>query len=447
MMALADFDLLVLGTGTAGSHIAKACREAGWTAAIVDRRPFGGTCALRGCEPKKLFWTLANTLDQARRLAPVGLGGELVVDWAALQGFKRGFTAAVPGKTEDEFRVRGIEAIQGDARFIAPDAVEVEGRRLTARNIVIATGARPLPLPIDGASLLATSEDFLALERLPRRLTLVGGGYIAFELAHIAHRGGTEVTILHQDDRPLAGFDPQLVARLVTESRRAGIRIELSAPVERIERHRSGYRLTVRGGRRFDSDLAIHAAGRGPDLEGLALERGGIAADKGRLRLDPHLRSVSNPRVFAAGDAAAAGPPLTPVATIDAATVVRNLLDGCRHQPDYRGVPSVVFSIPPLTRVGLTEAEARERGLAFELKQGDMADYESIRRLRHGAAAFRILIERGGRILGAHLLGPGAEEATNLLALAIRLDLGAAGLRQLVSCYPTAGSNLVNMLD
>ena len=445
-----DFDLIVLGTGSAGSHVAEACRKAGWRVAIIEARQFGGTCALRGCEPKKVLWTLAEAADRARRLAPVGLvdGAALTIDWAALQSFKRTFTDPVPEKTEQHFRALGIEARRGAARFVARDMIEVEGRRLRARHFLIATGARPVPLPIDGRELLATSDDFLALERLPARLVLVGGGYVAFEIAHIARRGGAAVTILHDDDRPLAGFDRQLVWQLVGESRRAGIVIELGARVEHIERAGRALRVFAEGGRAVETDLVVHAAGRGPDLDGLALDAAGIERDGARLRLDRHLRSTSNPQVFAAGDAAAAGPPLTPVATIDAETVTRNLLDRCRHEPDYRGVPSVVFSIPPLTRVGLGEEQARGQGLDFTVNEADMAGYQSVRRLRHAAAAYRVLVERGsGRLLGAHLLGPGAAETINLFALAIRLDLGTAGLRRLVSSYPTFGSNVVGMLE
>jgi glutathione reductase (NADPH) len=179
----------------------------------------------------------------------------------------------------------------------------------------------------------------------------------------------------------------------------------------------------------------------------LSLDAAGVEKDDRYLKLDRHLRSVSNPLVFAAGDAAQAGPPLTPVATIDVEVVAGNLLDGCTREPDHCGVPSAVFSIPPLARVGLTEEEAQDQKLDFDIHEGDMSDFQSSRRLRHDAAAYRVLIERRTRrLLGAHLLGPGAEEVINLFGLAIRLDLGADQLRQLVSCYPSFGSNVTKMI-
>jgi glutathione reductase (NADPH) len=447
-----SFDLVVLGTGTAGSTIAKACRQAGWSVAVADTRAFGGTCALRGCEPKKVLWTLAEALDRARRLGPAGLvqADALSIDWTALQRFKQSFTDPVPDSTAEQFQRLGIESFRGETRFTGRDRIAVGPHRLAARHIVIATGARPAPLSIEGAELLATSEDFLALDHLPDHLILVGGGYIAFEIAHIARRGGAEVTILHQDDRPLAGFDPTLVDRLLEETRRVGIRFEPAAEVARVERRGDSFAVIARQNgreRRFDGDLALHAAGRVADLDALALDQGGIERNGRRLKLDPHLRSVSNPIVFAAGDAAQVGPPLTPVASIDAGVVTRNLLEGCSHRPDYRGVPSVVFAIPPLARVGLTVEEAQQQGIAFDLHEGDMAGYQAIRRLRHEAAAYRVLVERRTRrILGAHLLGPGVEEVINLFGLAIRLDLDTDAFGKLVSAYPSFGSNVEAML-
>lgn len=445
-----NYDLVALGTGTAASKVAKRCREAGWRVAVVDDRAFGGTCALRGCEPKKTLRTVAAALDQARRLADVGLvaDGGLRIDWPALMAFKRSFTDPVPGRKAEEYARAGIDAFQGATRFAAPDAVEVDGvGRLQARHVLIATGAKPAPLPIEGADLLRTSDDFLELERLPDSIVLVGGGYISFEFAHIAARAGAEVTILHQDDRPLAQFDRDLVGRLVERTRGLGVKVELGAEVEALERAGDGVLARTADGRIFEAAIAVHGSGRIPNLDGLDLEAGRVEAEKGRLRLDKHLRSVSNPAVFAAGDVAASGPPLTPVASHDADCVAANLLEGCRHEPDYAGVASVVFTIPPLTAVGLTEEEAREQGIDVEVHQGDMTGHQSVRRVRETAAAYKVLIGRDdGRIVGAHLLGPEAEETINLFALAVRLRLPASDLGRLLSAYPSGGSNVEGML-
>ena len=444
-----QYDLIALGTGSAAFKVATRCREAGWQVLVVGEHPFGGTCALRGCEPKKTLWTVAEAADRARRLAGKGLtGGEtLSIDWPALMAFKRSFTDPVPESRMRSFAEAGIEAIQGSARFAGPDAVEVGGRRLEARHILIATGAKPASLPLPGAELLATSDDFLSLDQLPRRLLMLGGGYISFEFAHIAARAGAQVTILHADNHPLAQFDPDLVQRLIKHTRRLGIQVELDCPVTAIERDASGFTVQIKDGRRFEADLAVHGLGRVPNIDALNLETADVAVEKGRLRLDEHLRSISNPAVFAAGDAAAKGPPLTPVAALDAEVVARNLLEGCHHRPNYTGVVSVVFTIPPLASVGLTEAAARKQGLRFVVKQGEMAEYQSVRRTGETTASFKVLIEETtGRVLGAHLLGPQVEEVINLFALAVRHGLPADALSDMLTAYPSGGSNVGGMV-
>lgn len=445
-----DFDLIVLGSGTAGSAVATRARRAGWQVAVAEAREFGGTCALRGCEPKKVFWTLADAAERAQRLAPEGVrGGSAVrLDWAAAQRFKRSFTDPVPESREKALREAGIEPLHGAARFVAPDAVEVGGHRLSFRHLLIATGAAPAKLPIEGFDLLSTSDDFLALERLPERLLLLGGGYISFECAHLAARGGAKVTLLQADDRPLAQFERSLVERLVARTRDLGVEVALGCEAEAIRREADGtLRVACRNGRSFTADMAVHGLGRKPNIGALDLEAGQVASEKGRLLLDDHLRSTTNPRVFAAGDAAQRGPALTPVSTHDAGVVARNLLEGCHSRPDYGAVPSVVFTIPPMASAGLTEEQAREKGLRYELREGDMAGYQSVRRTGETTAGFKLLLEPGGgRILGAHLLGPEAPEVMNVLALAMNRGVTAPELGAMMTAYPSFGSNISAML-
>lgn len=192
----------------------------------------------------------------------------------------------------------------------------------------------------------------------------------------------------------------------------------------------------------------MHGAGRMPDIEDLALETAGVERDGHRLRLTPQLQSTSNPAVYAAGDAAARGPMLTPVSEIDGEVVAENLIEGgAHHAPDYQGVPGVVFTIPPLAAVGLTEQQARDSNLKFRAPQADISGWYSARRVREDTAAFKVLIEDGtDRILGAHILGPNAEEVVNLFGAAIRLGLTAAQLRRVVPAYPSDGANLAYML-
>jgi glutathione reductase (NADPH) len=358
------FDLFFIGTGAAASTVANRCRAAGWSVAIVDERPYGGTCQLRGCDPKKVLRRAAEVIDAARLMRGKGIADPgLTIDWPALMRFKRGFTEPVPSRKQQAFAEGGIATLSATARFVAEDAIEVAGERLEARHIVIASGAEPVPLPIEGAEHLTTSDAFLDLDELPPRVLFVGGGYVSFEFAHLAARADAEVVVLDRGERPLKAFDGDLVARLLDRTRGLGITFHARAAVEAIEPAEGGLRVHADiDGRRetFATDLVVHGAGRAPALAQLDLERGKVRADKKGVAVDEHLQSVSNPRVYAAGDAAAtAGPPLTPVASLEGQVVASNLLDGNTRTPDYTGVPSAVFTIPALARVGLDEAEAR----------------------------------------------------------------------------------------
>jgi glutathione reductase (NADPH) len=213
------FDLVVVGTGIT-SAVASRCREAGWSVAVVDSRPFGGTCALRGCVPKKILVGAAEAVGGARDMADKGVpAANLTLDWPALMRFKRSLVDPTPARVEETWAKMGIEQFHGRARFVGATTLAVKDDRLIGRRVLIAAGAMPAPLRFPGAERLATSEDFLNLDRMPARVVFIGGGYISFEFAHVAARAGVEVTIVHRGARPLEGFDPDLVALLVRRSR------------------------------------------------------------------------------------------------------------------------------------------------------------------------------------------------------------------------------------
>jgi glutathione reductase (NADPH) len=217
------YDLVIVGTGTAAMVAAMRVRAAGWSAAVIDFRPFGGTCALRGCDPKKMLVSGAEAIDFAWRMRGHGVAGELNIDWPGLIAFKRSFTDSVPAKHEQMYAGKGIETFHGHARFTGRNTMHVDDKVLEGRHFLIAAGAEPVKLGIPGEEYLATSEDFLNLERLPQRIVLVGGGYIAAEFSHIAARAGAKVTILQRGERMLVHFDPDLVGWLMEKFGTIGI--------------------------------------------------------------------------------------------------------------------------------------------------------------------------------------------------------------------------------
>jgi len=445
------YDLVAIGTGTAAAVAASRCREAGWRVAVIDHLPFGGTCALRGCDPKKVLVGVAEAVEDARRLQGKGVvTDQLAISWSDLIAYKRTFTEPTPEMMERSFKAQGIDPYHGRARFTGHHSVAVEEDVLEAHYILIASGAVPAHLGIEGEEHLTTSTEFLELPSLPKRIVMVGGGYIAAEFSHIAASAGAQVTVLQRGPRMLPAFDATLVDWLTEKSRQIGIDVQLNVQVLGVRKSSGG--LSVRAAHdgaliTIEADLVVHAAGRIPELEPLDLAKGGVETEKGRLKLNEYLQSVSNPAVYAAGDAASRGPPLTPVAAHDAKVVAANMVHGNTVKPNYVGVPSAAFTIPPIATVGLSEQQARDRKLRFRVKVEKASEWYTARRVAEPTYGYKVLIEEGSdQILGASLVGPHADEVINLFGFAIRNGLGAAALKDAIFAYPTGASDIGYML-
>jgi glutathione reductase (NADPH) len=451
------FDLVVVGTGNGGSATATRCRAAGWRVAIVDELPYGGTCSLRGCDPKRVLVGAAELADWQRRMTGSGIEGDARIDWPELTRFKRTFTDPVPATREAAFEKAGISTYHGTARFAEDDRMLVtaddgEVREIQARHFMLASGAAPRQLRIPGEEHVCTSTDFLELCTLPARIAFIGAGYISFEFAHLAQRAGAQAIVLGRGT-PLARFDQDVVQRLVAHSRTVGIDLRTDTDVIGVEQRGMEYRVQVeteRGAEHVDADLVVHGAGRVPDTGHLDLARGNIATDeRGAIIVNQFLQSSTNPRVYAAGDCVLPPGklPLTPVAVHEGIIAASNLLHGNAKKPDYRGTPSVVFTVPPLAMVGLTEAAARAQGLQLRVKSKDSASWFSNRRVREPAAMFKTIVDEStGQILGAHLLGPNATDVINIFALAIRSGLRDRDLRFMIYAYPTSTSDVSDMI-
>jgi glutathione reductase (NADPH) len=447
-----EFDLIIIGTGSAGATVASKARSAGRNVSIIDSLPFGGTCALRGCDPKKVLLGNADLIDWSRRMQKQHtVSGELSISWPDLMQFKRSFTGPVPEEREQAFEKQGIRTFHGNARFTGPTTLQVETDVLHARHVLIASGATPAPLNIPGEEHLIDSTGFLELKELPKEIVFVGGGYIALEFTHLATRAGAEVTVLHRGERILEGFDPDLVSQLADSTRELGATIHTGMTVKAITKKAARFTVCASQGDKelcFDCDLAVHAAGRVPNLDGLDLDTAGVDRERNGIMVNEYLQSVSNPAVYAAGDAVATRVPrLTPVAAYDGIVAAQNLLKGNHMKAQYDAIPTVVFTIPPLASVGLSERSAKEKGLRFKTNYMKMGDWYSSRRVVESTAAFKVLVEEESNlILGAHLLGPAAEETINLFTLAIRSGVTAEKLKHILFAYPTHASDVAYML-
>lgn len=448
-----DYDLVVVGAGMAGISAANKCASRGWRVAIVDALPYGGTCALRGCDPKKILRRGAEVIDSARLMRGKGIDlGALSVNWADLMKHKRGFTDPVPKNTENTLVGNGVDALHGPARFTDENTLRIGDATYTAAHFLIASGARPRPLDFPGSEYLIDSTEFLELDTLPSRILFVGGGFVSFEFAHIAARAGSRPVIADHGPRPLKAFDPDLVDLLIARTEAVGVAVQRSTAVTSIHQTPTGYQVELHrsgGSHLHEFDLVVHGAGRIPDLSELDLDAAGVAWDpRAGVQVADHLQSTTNPRFYAAGDSAdTPGMPLTPVAVFEGKVAASNMLKGDTTVPDYAGVPTAVFTIPELARVGLLEEEASNQGIKVDVRYTDTSGWYSNYRVGETTAAAKILLDpTTDRIVGAHLLGPEYGELINILGLAIKLGLTTRQLKSATMTYPTVGSDLGSML-
>lgn len=448
-----EYDLVIIGSGPAGGAIARPFyNNSNYRVAVVDRL-FGGTCALRGCTPKRAMEQISSAWYLQHRLSAHGLAeNPAPVSWPNLLAHKRQFTELVTASTIEGFREAGLATFEGEARFLDEHTLQVgENQQLRADRFAIASGARPTPLPIDGSEHVVTHDYLMENEDLPDHLLFIGGGYIAFELAQIYHTTGRRITIIGSSAQPLPHFESDLVNQITESSLRRGINITLGHRVTAVEKLDSGrFRVThekKQTGERqtMEAGLVVHTAGRKPALEALQPEKAGIKLQDGHIVVDQHLRT-SQPHIYAAGDVIGRLP-FTPVAEREGKVVAENLQsDEPAATIDHHAVPLVLYTEPKLARVGKMEKELQEEGIEYEKKQNSTTDWLLEKSQYTDVAGFKVLTDGNGRILGAHLLGSAAGEVINLFSMAMRHDLPVSAVREVFKSFPTHSYNIDSML-
>lgn len=451
-MTTTRYDFIAIGGGNAGLTAAGRVAAAGRRVALVDRGPVGGLCSLNGCNPKKVLVRTTELLDEIRHAARFGIVdvGPARADWTRVIDRKETFTAPVTPATERSLAAQGIAHLRGAPRFAGPQTLVLGDERLEADAILVATGSTPRRLAFPGADLVLTTDDLLARRSVPRDLVVVGAGVVAFELGQVFARLGSRVTILAPRRRALAGHDEELVEALAAFSAGLGIELLQEARVDAVRSRddRLAVEVDVAGvGRRLPADVVLNAAGRVPALDDLDLDAAGVArTERGGVDVDRFLRSRTNPAVLAAGDAHGRLA-LSPVASYEGRVVARNFLEGDVERADWDAIPKVVFTVPPLASVGVTEAEARARGLEPAVVRSDMTGWKVHAIAGDPIARAKVLVDPASRrILGAHLYGSGAGDTINLFALAIGFGLTADDLKSMVFTYPTFASALPHTL-
>ncbi len=450
-MAFKEYDVFIIGTGTAGKNVAKDCVASGLKVGIADNREYGGTCANRGCDPKKVLLGITEIMDRAAKMKGKGITKAPEVSWEDAMAFKETFVNAVPASTEKNLDGLAIDLYHQSPRFLNENTLSVEGKTITAKKIVVASGQVPMELPIPGRELALVSDDFLNLMELPKSMIFIGAGYIGMEFAHMAARFGVEVTMLDVAPRPLMNFDEDMVNLLVKTSENLEIKFIFNAEVSGIEKLRKNFRvIALQDGKEISAkaEMVFNTAGRIPSIADLDLEKGNVAFSKKGVIVNEFLQNTSNKNVFACGDVAdSPGLALTPLSSLESEVVAHNVISKKMKKADYPAQPSVVFTLPNLASVGISESEAKEKGheVIVEYKQAE--NWFNAKRINDKMYAYKTIVDKKtGLILGAHLIGSAAAEVINLFAMAINTKIDHRALKEMVFAYPTWGNDVKGMV-
>lgn len=434
------YDVIIIGSGSAASQAANVLCDTGKQIAIVENWTFGGTCPQRGCDPKKMLAEGAELIALTERMKSLGVHGELTLDWHAFKRRIDEYRFAIPTTKMHHWKEHDIDLFEGEPHFIDEDSIVIDGHEISAHQFLIASGLIPRPLDIPGGDLAITSDDVFDLDDLPKHVIIIGAGYIAFEFAHILRRFGSEVTLLIRS-RALKQFDRKVVKRLVDETIRIGIDVRYGIEPVRMD----GDVLTLSDDSTLEG-VVLNATGRIPSIERLRLDAAGIESDHGGVLVNEFLQTT-NANVYAAGDVAKSrNPALTPFAGQEGRIAALNLLrDNTRPLPE-RPAPTVVFTTPPIAKVGLTVEEVKARGIDYECKDNDLSHFLTYERINDTTAFSRILLSKDGHVLGAHLIGQHAPELINLFSFIIQNNITHQHIKHLEFAYPTSASDVTYLM-
>jgi len=444
------FDLIAIGGGSGGLSVAERASRHGARCALVEFGLLGGTCVNVGCVPKKIMWygaCIAHMLEDAP-----GYGfstGKVDFDWATIQTKRDKHISKINNWYHTYLSDSNIQEIQGRARFVDAKTIEVSGERYSADHIVVAVGGKPTVPNVSGAELGITSDGFFELKELPKRVAIVGSGYIAVELAGLLKALGSEVTMLLRKEHLLRNFDAMLRECLMEEMVNSGINILSSTQVRTIERESNGcLRLECDAGQTLEGfDELIWAIGREPNTEELDLEQSGVEQDEAGYIPTDKFECTNVPGIYAIGDITGKAP-LTPVAIAAGRRLADRLFGGMteRHLP-YENIPTVVFSHPPIGTVGLTEDEARDaHGEAVKVYQSRFTPlYHALTETKHQTSIKLVTVGAQEKVVGCHIIGLGADEILQGFAVAIRMGALKRDLDDTVAIHPTSAEELVTL--
>jgi glutathione reductase (NADPH) len=441
-----SYDLLVIGAGSGGVRAARVAAGYGARVAIVEEHRIGGTCVIRGCVPKKLLVYgahFAEDLEDARRFGWQLSGAQF--DWATLRDNVLAEVTRISGLYQQTLQNHNIEILSGHAVVTGPNSARVAERDLEAKVILIATGARPQTLDVPGIEHAITSNEAFHLEKLPPRIVIAGGGYIANEFAGIFNELGSLMMQQNGCERIMTSNDTQIPERLLQISTSKGIQFVFNARLESVERRADGALVVHLGDTTLECDTLRCATGRIPNTDGLGLDSAGVELEtSGAVRVDEYSRSTC-PSIYAVGDVTNRVQ-LTPVAIREGQAFAETVFGKNPGKVDYGCIPSAVFSHPPLAGVGLTEAQARMQLGSVKVYTSDFRPMKNVLANRDERALFKLVVDdTTDRIVGAHMIGPDAPEILQVLAVAVKARLRKSQLDECVAIHPTMAEELVLM--
>jgi glutathione reductase (NADPH) len=443
-----DYDLFVIGAGSGGVRASRVSAAYGARVAVAEEHKVGGTCVIRGCVPKKLLVYgshFAEDLADARRFGwevP-----ECSFNWATLRDNVLAEVGRLEGAYTDTLNSHGVEVIKERATVAGPHQVRLEsGRTVTARIILIATGARPVVPDFPGAELGITSNDAFHLPELPRRIVIAGAGYIANEFAGIFHQFGSQVTVVNRTDVILRGYDESVRDRLLAISMMKGIQFRFHAEFQKIEKAGDGsLQVHLTGCDPIAADAVMYAVGRQPNTERLGLEAAGVEIDdKGAVKVDEDNRSTCE-SIFAVGDVTNRVQ-LTPVAIREGQAFADSVFGAKPSRVDYRFIPAACFSHPPIAGVGMTEGEARNKLGSVKTYTSDFRPMKNVLAGRNERALYKLVVDgETDEVVGIHMIGPDAPEILQAAAIAVKAGLRKEDFDSVVALHPTMAEELVLM--
>ena len=449
-MATFDFDLFVIGGGSGGVRAARMAAQLGARVALAEAAALGGTCVNVGCIPKKLYSYAAGYAESFEEADGYGwtLPSAPRFDWAHLKAQRAGEIGRLNGVYAALLKNAGVRLVTGWAQLVDPHTVEVDGRRHTARHLLVATGGTPFVPDIPGRALAATSDDMFDLEPVPKRLLVVGGGYIACEFASIFNGLGAQVTQLHRRAHLLTGFDDDVRQFVAHEMGKAGVDVRLNCEAASIARAQGGgLVVTLERGQEIEADTVLFATGRVPNTEGLGLEAAGVKLDEnGAIAVDANYRT-SVPSIYAVGDVSTRVQ-LTPVALAEAMVVVDALFGKGKRRMDYEFIPTAVFTHPNIGTCGYTELDARAK---FGEVTVFSSEFKSLRHTLSGRSerTFMKLVvdKKSDRVVGLHMVGADAGEVVQGFAVAMRAGATKAIFDSTIGIHPTGAEEFVTMRE